>query len=154
MHAHLQDSTLCDNWGDWAHSLVSAGSKPFEEKAQTLPPKDNSASVVPSREITIVLPGPAMPREPTVAPPELPQMADFVVSQIPLGLDDKLHKESLTDEAAPTTLQAWLSLVPSIFPQNLSQSKWETLLENKMIAGAWHEAQKAQGGRQVCHQFC
>ena len=134
-------------------SLVSAGSKPFEEKAQTPPPEDNSALVVPSREITIVSPGPAMPREPTVTPPELLQTADFVVSQIPPGSDDKLH-ESSTDKAAPATSQARPSLIPSIFPQNLSQSKWETLLENKMIAGVWLEVQKARGGRQVCRQFC
>ena len=109
--------------------------------------------VVPSVEITVVSSGPAMPREPVIAPPELLQTADFLISQIPLGSVKDSAEDSSADEAESAVIHTRLSLVPSVFPQNLLQSKWETLLENKMIAGAWHEVQKAQGGRQVCCQF-
>ena len=109
--------------------------------------------VVPSVEITVISPGPATPREPVIAPLELLQMADFMISQIPLGSVEDLAEGSSADEAESAVMHTCLSLVPSMFPQNLSQLKWETLLENKMIAGAWHEVQKAQGGRQVCCQF-
>ena len=63
-------------------------------------------------------------------------MADFMISQILLGSVEDSDEDSSADEAQPAVIHTRLSLVPSVFPQNLSQSKWETLLENKMIAGA------------------
>ena len=98
------DSVLRADWGEQAQSLISAGPSLSDTNMHVPLPEDNAALVVPSREIVIVSPRPATPREPVVAPPELPQTADFMISQILPGSVEDLDEEPSVDEAAPATL--------------------------------------------------